>query len=83
MTTRQDLDRHGLLPDAGDAHRVPVHVQQGPEREVDRQAGEVTTDVVVVDEESDLSPVYSLPHSQITASTVQFNIQNVSKKLDL
>ena len=34
-----DLDGDGLLPDAGDAHRVPVHVDHGPHGHVDRKLG--------------------------------------------
>ena len=48
----QHLHRHRLLPDAGDGQAVAVDVQQGPDREVDGESCEVATNVMIVDEES-------------------------------
>ena len=48
----QHLHRHRLLPHAGDGQAVAVDVQQGPDREVDGETGEVATNVVIVDEQS-------------------------------
>ena len=55
----QHLHRHRLLPDAGDGQAVAVDVQQGPDWTVDRQPGQVTTHVVIVDEQSEIGNIES------------------------
>ena len=50
----QHLHRHRLLPHAGHGQAVAVDVQQGPDREVDGESGEVATNVMIVDEESEV-----------------------------
>ena len=47
------------LPDALHGQRVAVDVQQGPDWTVDRQTGQVTTHVVIVDEQSEIGNVES------------------------
>ena len=54
MAPGQHLHRHRLLPHAGHGQAVAVDVQQGPDREVDGETGEVATNVVIVDEQSEV-----------------------------
>ena len=64
----QHLHRHRLLPEAGDGQAVAVDVQQGPDREVDGESDEVATNVMIVDEESQ---VPARTQAERQAATVQ------------
>ena len=49
-----NLHRHRLLPHAGDGQAVAVDVQQSPDREVNGESSEVATNVMIVEEESEV-----------------------------
>ena len=48
----QHLHRHRLLPHAGHGQAVAVDVQEGPDREVDGEPGQVAANVMIVDKQS-------------------------------
>ena len=55
LASRQNLHRHGFFPDKCDAGRVPVHIDQTPQRLICGQPGEVSPNMVVVCKESELA----------------------------